>query len=69
MTQLIFRHRVVVQSMKIQLGFSRCQNPKEVGSNASKKMDLPARTRASRQDQASVFHAIYLGSQRRFGPD
>jgi hypothetical protein len=65
MIQVVFRHRVVVQSMKTQLVFGICQTPKEAGSNVSEKMDLPARTRPNRQEQASFFHAIYLGSHKK----
>jgi hypothetical protein len=51
---------VPVYQWKIQeLVFRRCQNPKEVGSNASGGMNLPVRARASRQrEQAPFFHVL-----------
>lgn len=43
--------------------FSICQNPEDVGSNASKGMDLPVR--ASRQgEQAAIFHGFYIGRRQ-----
>ena len=38
-----------------QLVFSICQNPEEVGSNASEEMELPAKARASRQNASFLF--------------
>lgn len=46
-----FRNLVLVQSIRlgVALVFSIQWNPKGIGSNASKGMDLPGRVRASRQ--------------------
>jgi hypothetical protein len=52
-----------------QLVFSIYKNPKEVSSDASEGMDLPAKIRASRQKaNASFFHALYLGCQQKMWP-
>lgn len=49
-----------------QLVFSICQNPKEVGSNATEGMDLPVGVRESRQrKQTSLFLVLYRDCQQK----
>lgn len=69
-----FKNLVVVRSTRLDVCrvphhppppvFSICQNPDEVGSNASKEMNSPVRVRARARLTASIPfpHVLYVGS-------
>lgn len=48
-----------------ELVFSRCWNPKQVGSDASEGMDLAVGVRASRQrEYVSSFQILYINCKQ-----